>query len=93
MKKLIFPLLFVAFLLADFQCFGQANVRDSVITTPMAYGTYGFHMLGGDMADMYGPSSTIGGGFGVKNKKNFYIGGEYNYLFGGKVKNGDEIID
>lgn len=71
---------------------GQVNVRDSAISTPLAYGTYGFHMLGGDIADLYGPSSTIGGGLGYKFKSNFYIGLEYNYLFGGKVKNGDEIL-
>ena len=41
---------------------------------------------------MYGPSSTIGAGVGYKNKKNFYFGIEGNYIFGGKVQNGDEII-
>ena len=58
----------------------------------MVYATYGFHWLGGDIAEMYSPSSTLGGGVGYKNKKNFYFGLEYNYLFGGKAKNGDEII-
>ncbi len=71
---------------------GQVNVRDSAIYTPIVYATYGFHALGGDIADMFGPSSTLGGGIGYKTKKNFYYGFEYNYLWGGKAKQGDEIL-
>ena len=92
MRKLILPILFIAFLFSATYSRAQANVRDSLIGMPLFYGTYGFHMLGGDIADIYGPSSTIGGGGGYKTKKNFYFGMEYNYLFGAKVKNGDEII-
>lgn len=71
---------------------GQVNVRDSAIHTPIVYAAYGFHMLGGDIADMFGPSSTIGGGLGLKTKSNWFVGLEYNYLWGGKVKQGDEIL-
>jgi hypothetical protein len=92
MKKRILPLLFIAFLFASLLSQGQANVRDSVIRTPLVYATYGFHMLSGDIGELYGPSSTLGGGIGYKSKKNIYFGMEYNYLFGGKVKNGDDII-
>ena len=92
MRKLIPQGLFIAFLFSAILAQGQANVRDSVIKTPLIYGTFGFNMLGGDIAEMYGPSSTIGAGAGYKSKKNIYFGVEYNYLFGGKVQNGDEII-
>lgn len=92
MRKLIPPILFIAFLFSALLSHGQANVRDSVINMPLVYGTYGFFGLGGDIADMYGPSSIIGGGIGYKSKKNIYFGVEYNYLFGGKVKDGDVII-
>ena len=79
-------------LMLAFTAGAQVNIRDSVINTPIVYASYGFHVLGGDIADMYGPSSTIGGGVGYKTRKNIYFGMEYSYLFGGKVKNGDEII-
>ncbi len=71
---------------------GQVNVRDSCINTPIMYAAYGFNFLGGDIASMYGPSSTAGAGIGFKTRKNFYYGIEYNYLWGGKVKQGDEIL-
>ena len=92
MRKLIRSIFSIFFLFTVMLSYSQVNVRDSVIFTPMAYATYGFHGLGGDIAEMYGPSSTLGGGLGIKTKSNFYFGLEYNYLFGGKVKNGDEII-
>lgn len=92
MKKLLRPLLILAFLLPAFLASGQVNVRDSAIYTPIIYGAYGFHILDGDIAEMFGPSSTIGAGIGFKTKSNFYIGLEYNYLWGGKVKQGDEIL-
>jgi hypothetical protein len=93
MKKNYFrPVLLLCFLWHAITMSGQVNVRDSSITTPVFYGSYGFFMLGGDIASQYGPSSNIGAGLGVKTKQNLYFGIEYNYLFGGKVKNGDEIF-
>ncbi|MDT8393773.1 MAG: hypothetical protein RQ761_08000 [Bacteroidales bacterium] len=92
MRKQIPVILLTAFLLFNIDVEAQVNIRDSVIRTPLAYGTYGFHMLSGDIAKMYGPSSTVGGGLGYKMKNNIYFGLEYNYIFGGKVKNGDEIL-
>lgn len=92
MRKLILPFLIVAFIFSFKQVSAQANVRDSSIKMPLIYASYGFHMLGGDIADMFGPSSTIGAGFGFKTKSNIYIGAEYSYLFGGKAQMGDEII-
>jgi hypothetical protein len=92
MKKHLHLLLFVLLILPSILAYGQVNVRDSAINTPLVYGTYGFHILDGDIADMFGPSSTIGGGIAFKTKKNIYFGLEYNNLWGGKVKQGDEIL-
>lgn len=92
MKKIIHPLLILCLMLAAMPLAGQVNVRDSVINTPLVYGAYGFHILGGDIADRYGPSSTIGAGLGFKTRKNVYFGVEYNYLWGGMVKGGNEIL-
>ena len=92
MKKLKLTLLIFFFLSCVYQVDAQVNVRDSAISTPLFYGTYSFNILSGDIADMYGSSSTIGAGLGYKLKSNIYFGIEYGYLFGGKVKNGDEIL-
>ncbi|HSG68735.1 MAG TPA: hypothetical protein VK994_08510 [Bacteroidales bacterium] len=92
MKRRLLSLLLTLFFMMALSAWGQVNIKDSVINTPIVYGGYGFHFLGGDIAKMYTPSSTIGGGVGYKTKKNFYFGFEYSYLFGGRVKNGDEII-
>lgn len=92
MKRTRIFLALLALLLALPTLRAQVNIRDSVINFPMVYAAYGFHFLGGDIADRFGPSSTIGGGIGYKTKKNMYFGFEYSYLFGGKVKDGDEII-
>lgn len=92
MKKQQIILLGIILLLAVSHVNAQVNVRDSVIRTPIAYAAYSFNILSGDIADAYGNSSTIGGGLGYKFKSNIYFGFEYAYLFGGKVKNGDEIL-
>lgn len=92
MKKYIRLFLFILTIIVTTGIHAQVNVRDSVISTPIMYGVYGFHFLSGDIADMYGNSSTIGAGLGYKLDNNIYFGLEYSYLFGGKVKNGDEIL-
>lgn len=92
MKKRLLSSLVFLFLILPFISVGQVNVKDSAIFTPIAYATYGFYGLGGDISDMFGPSSTIGAGLGFKTKSNIYFGFEYNYLWGGKVKQGDEIL-
>jgi hypothetical protein len=70
----------------------QVNVKDSAINAPMFYITYGFQMNGGDIAKRFGNNSAIGGGFQYKIKKNWLFGAEYNYLFGGKIKNESSIL-
>lgn len=92
MKKILRHILFLVLTVSLFSARGQVNIRDSVVNFPIVYAAYGFHFLGGDIAESFGPSSTIGGGIGYKTGKNFYFGLEYSYLFGGKVKNGDEIL-
>ncbi|RLD82103.1 MAG: hypothetical protein DRJ15_02500 [Bacteroidetes bacterium] len=82
----------LVFVMPVFLASGQVNVRDSAIYTPIIYAAYSINMLGGDIADMYGASSTLGAGIGYKTKKNVYYSFEYNYLWGGNVKQGDEIL-
>jgi hypothetical protein len=58
----------------------------------MFYGTYSFEVPVGDLADRFGGNSSIGGGFMIKTKSNWLIAIEGNYLFGGKVYDGDSLL-
>jgi hypothetical protein len=70
----------------------QVNIRDSCINAPMFYFTYGFQLSSGDIAKRFGSNSAVGAGFQFKTKKNWLFGAEYNYLFGGKVKDDASIL-
>ena len=58
----------------------------------MFYASYGFQMPGGDLADRFGPSSTIGGGFQFKSPSNWIIGANFDFIFGNQVKNVDSLM-
>lgn len=92
MKKLLRLIFILLFVFTAIGASAQVNVRDSAIYTPLVYAGYGFNFVGGDFADMYGNSSTLGAGIGYKTKKNVFFAIEYDYLWGGKVKQGDEIL-
>ncbi len=70
----------------------QVNVKDSAINAPMFYVTYAYQLTGGNITERFGNNSTIGGGFQVKIKKNWLFGLEYNYLFGGRIKDESSIL-
>jgi len=70
----------------------QKDIQDSSITVPMIYGFYGYQIAGGDMAERFGNNSVVGPGFQVKLKSQWIFGLEFNYLWGNKVKNADEIL-
>jgi hypothetical protein len=72
--------------------FAQLSVKDSSITAPIIYATYSYQFPGGDLADLFGSNSSIGGGFLVKTKGNWLIGFEGNYLFGSTVKGQDSML-
>jgi hypothetical protein len=71
---------------------GQVNVKDSAVTAPIIYATYSYQFPGGDLTELFGSNSSIGGGFFVKTKRNWIIGAEGNYLFGGTVKNQETML-
>ena len=89
MKK-IFLLFVLIFALTSLKA--QRQVIDSARNIPMIYLTYAYQMNGGDIALRFGNSHSIGGGFQFKTKKNWLFGLEYNYFFGGRVKNQDSIL-
>ena len=58
--KLLRSIIVILFVFATIGVSAQVNVRDSAIYTPLVYAGYGFNFVGGDFADMYGNSSTLG---------------------------------
>jgi len=82
MKKfqLFFSFLFISnFVLAQWQ------VRDSSLFNPHVTVGYGYSTPGGDLANRFGNNGSIEVGFHIKDKKNWYYGVQFNYLFGNKV--------
>lgn len=60
--------------------------KDSAITIPMLGVHFGVQSPFGDMANRFGNSFTAGGSFMVKTNKNWLLGLDASYLFGGTVK-------
>lgn len=89
MMKVLLSLLGVLFAI---NISAQQSVSDTTMSIPMFYLTYMYQFPGGDLADRYGNSSSVGGGFQWKTDKNWIIGTEYTYLFGQDVKIADEIM-
>lgn len=77
--------LVLAFALAQLSFMAQTQVRDSSLFNPHVTISYGFHVPGGDMASRFGTNQTLGIGFHVKSKTNWYYGLQANYLFGKDV--------
>lgn len=73
-------------LLIPFVGFGQRNMKDSVVSTPMFGVHYGGNWSAGDLADRYGYLNHVGGMAGYKTSKNWLWGIEGNFIFGSKVK-------
>ncbi|HOW25252.1 MAG TPA: hypothetical protein PK711_06235 [Bacteroidales bacterium] len=70
----------------------QQSIRDSVLVIPTLRATAGFDIPSGDLAEQFGPHFTTGAEFFVKTRKNFLVGLEGNYLFGGTVKNEEQVL-
>ena len=79
-------LLFLIYTIAAYSVSAQ-NVRDTSINISMVSFHYSFHNPGGDMADRFGVSSTVGGDFVFKTQNGFLFGLDYSFIFGEKVLN------
>ena len=90
MRKII-PLIIVLVLFSRF-AIAQGSVNDSTLFTPIFQFTFGFQAPGGDMAERYGVNYTVGGSFLIKTKKNVVLGIEGNLIFGGNVKDKNEVL-
>jgi hypothetical protein len=77
--------LFFSFLFISNFVFAQWQVRDSSLFNPHVTVGYGYSTPGGDLANRFGNNGSIEVGFHIKDKKNWYYGVQFNYLFGNKV--------
>jgi hypothetical protein len=89
MKRYGFTLSFIVLFVA---ATAQVSVKDSAISTAMFYVDYSYQFPQGDIAERFGPNSSIGGGFAIKTRSNWLISFEGNYLFGSGVKNQDSLL-
>ncbi|MCC6599479.1 MAG: hypothetical protein IT223_02275 [Crocinitomicaceae bacterium] len=65
--------------------FAQFQVRDSSLFDPQIAVSYAVQFPGGDMADRFGINGSIGLGFHIKTRTNWWYGVQGIYLFGKKV--------
>ena len=91
MFRKFFPVLIFSVMMA-FSGYSQVSIKDSSVFTTVFYATYSYQFPGGDLTELYGSNSSIGGGLMFKTKSNWLIGAEGNFLFGGQVKNGDSLL-
>ena len=73
-------------LLSCLQSFAQLNIRDSLISAPMLITSYAYQIPGGDISSRFGGNSNVGIDFLYKTKSNWLFGADWQYMFGGKVK-------
>ncbi len=71
----------------------SAQIKDSTINIWQFEINYSFQFPGGDMAERFGPNSTVGAGLTYKTKLNYTFGFEVGYLFGSDIKDGTTILD
>lgn len=88
-KKLLF---FALAIIISENIVAQINPADSAVRCFIPNISYSFQIPGGDLVDDYGVNSTIGGGFFTKGKNNLIFSADFNYIFGGTVKNEKEIL-
>lgn len=78
--------LFILLWLFSATCFGQRNVKDSIIGTPWVGVQYGANWTGGDLADRYGFMNHVGFMAGYKTNRNWFWGVDANFMFGNDIR-------
>jgi hypothetical protein len=82
MKKIGVLILFLHFI---HQVNAQYQVRDSALFNPHVSISWGFQSPAGDMADRFGNNGSVGIGFHIKSKTNWYYGLQGTYMYGRTV--------
>lgn len=90
-----FVLLFFILIASSF-AHSQRNVKDSIIGTPWIAAHYGITKTGGDLAERHGFFNHVGLFGGYKTNRNWVLGLEGSFLFGGDVRTEglfDHLVD
>lgn len=80
-KNLVFILVF-----SFSQLHAQFNLQDSTVNGFMFFTNYSYNLPAGDLAERFGNNSMIGGSILYKFGKNWLLGVDGNFIFGGKIK-------
>ncbi len=73
------------FCLLSLSSLSQVNVKDSILSIPMASLSYAYQIPGGDLADRFGANSNVGVSFLHKLKNNLVYGVEFDIIFGNDI--------
>lgn len=84
--------LILAFLLIVHNLFAQRDKSDTLKFVSLIQISYSLNATSGDMQNRFGNVQNAGLGYAAKFKKNWYLGGQFNYMFGGNVKE-DNMLD
>lgn len=91
MKRILPNLLLILLLPISFA--GRAQVSDSAIIMHIPRVDVSFSVPAGDLAERFGVNSGIGASYLFKNSKQWIFGAQFEYLFGGNVKQEVAIFD
>lgn len=72
--------------------FAQRNVTDETIGTPYIGVQYAAHLPGGDFAERYGFTNSLGSTAGYKTNRNWIFALDGNFLFGNNIRM-DGLLD
>lgn len=84
---------FIALLLIFTTLKGKSQIGDSTINVHLVRIGFDFSVPMGDMAQRYGVNAGVGGSYMFKTSNNWQFGVEYEYLFGGNVKEASDILE
>ncbi len=81
-------------------CFGafnmlqaQSHLGDSSYHANLISFSFAVHLPEGDLKDRFGVNQTAGFSYLYKTKSNWFFGADFNYIFGGDVKNKEEVLE
>lgn len=86
MKRLFFLFLLAFLLTSSSDVLAQRTIKDSTLFMPLVSLSYAGQIPGGDVAERFGPNSSLGFHALFKTKSNFVFGLEANFLFSKNVK-------
>lgn len=89
-KLLLIFLILIAISSISLQAQDSTKTEASKIVS--AHFHYGFMLPAADMALRYGANSNAGAGFSFKTRSNWMFEGDFNYIFGGKIKIEDSLF-